>query len=81
MVRQRFEVIGKISDVQTIAVRFSIRERLQLERLYGSGRWRKLKGHALVKLEDGKIRRAEIHWYEAHGIGRRKLKIKKWLAL
>jgi len=75
----KFDVIGKVKDVETIAVRFSIREQEQLNRLYGRGRWRKLKGKALVRTTDGMIRSAEIHWYEAHGIGRRKFKIKKWL--
>ena len=79
VVRTRFEVIGKIQDVETIVVRTSIRDQQQLIRLYGKGRWRKLKGKAMVRTADGMIRRAEIHWYEAHGIGRRKLKIKQWL--
>lgn len=77
----KFEILGEIRSVEIIAIRLSIRELRQLRQLYGKGRWRKLKGHATVKLEDGIIRRAEIHWYEAHGIGRRKLKIKRWLDL
>ena len=79
VVRTRFDVIGDIQAVETLAVRFSIRELRQLIRLYGKGRWRKLKGKAIVRTSDGMIRRAEIHWYEAHGIGRRKFKIKRWL--
>ena len=75
----RFEVIGKIHNVETIAVRFSIKEQEQLIRLYGKGRWRKLKGQAVVRTADGMMKRAEIHWYEAHGFGRRKIKIKKWI--
>jgi hypothetical protein len=67
--------------VETIAVRTSIREQQQLIRLYGKGRWRKLKGKAMVRTADGMMRCAEIHWYEAHGIGRRKFKIKQWLEI
>ena len=75
----QFEVIGDITEVETIATGRSIREFSQLQERYGRGRWRKLKGIANVELFDGTIRRAEIHWYEAHGIGRRRLKIKSFL--
>jgi hypothetical protein len=68
-----FEIVGEISDVETIAVGSSIREVTRLRRAYGSGRWRKLKGEAQVQLGDGRIRLAEIHWYEAHGIGKREI--------
>ena len=74
-----FEVIDEISNIETIAVGKSIRELLQLQEKYGRGRWRKLKGVANVELFDGTIRLAEIHWYEANGIGRRRLKIKRFL--
>jgi hypothetical protein len=74
-----FEIIGKVTDVQIIAVRSSIRELSRLRRSYGPGRWRKIKGEATVRLTDGSIRRAEVHWYEAHGIGRREFKIKDLL--
>lgn len=57
----------------------SVRERVRLRAQFGRGRWRKLKGIALVELQDGRLRKAEIHWYEAHGVGRRKLKIKRFL--
>jgi hypothetical protein len=50
---------------------------MRLRKQYGPGRWRKLKGIATVKLENGNIRKAEVHWYEAHGIGKRKMKIKR----
>lgn len=76
---ETFEIIGKISEVETIAVGTSIREISQLRENYGQGRWRKLKGVARIKLENGKIRLAELHWYEAHGIGKRKIKIKGFL--
>lgn len=57
----------------------SIRERARLRKQFGRGRWRKLKGVATVRLANGRIRRVELHWYEAHGIGRKKLKIKGYL--
>ena len=74
-----FEIIGTIENIETIAVGGRIREIMRLRRQYGSGRWRKLKGIASVRLTNGNIRKAEIHWYEAHGIGRKKMKIKRFL--
>ncbi len=74
-----FEVIGRIENVEIIAVGGNIRDIMRLRKQYGFGRWRKLKGIATVKLENGKIRTAEVHWYEAHGIGKRKMKIKRLL--
>ena len=74
-----FEIIDGIEDVETIAVGGRIREIRRLREQYGSGRWRKLKGTAYIRLTKGSIRRAEIHWYEAHGIGRKKMKIKRFL--
>jgi len=74
-----FEIIGKIENVEIIAVGGSIRDIMRLRKQYGSGRWRKLKGIATVKLENGNSRTAEVHWYEAHGIGKRKMKIKRFL--
>lgn len=74
-----FEIVGEISSIETIAVQTSIREIKLLREKFGRGRWRKLKGIAQVKLQNGRIRRAEIHWYEAHGIGKRKMKIKTFL--
>jgi len=71
-----FEVVGSISDVETIAVGPSIRELPRLRRAYGRGRWRKMKGIATIRLEDGTIHKAELHWYEAHGIGKRDMKFK-----
>lgn len=75
----QFELQSELSEVETIAASGSIRELRRLQKKYGFGRWRKLKGTALTKLPDGAIVRAEIHWYEAHGIGRRELKIKQIL--
>lgn len=74
-----FEIIGNINSIQTIAVGKSIRDIVRLRKQYGAGRWRKLKGIATVRLFDGTIRKAEVHWYEAHGIGRKKLKIKRFM--
>ena len=74
-----FEIIGTIENIEKIAVGGRIREIQSLRKQYGSGRWRKLKGIADVRLINGSIRRAEVHWYEAHGIGRKKMKIKRFL--
>ena len=74
-----FEIIGEITNIETIAVGGSIREIARLRRVYSSGRWRKLKGIATVRLSDGTICEAEVHWYEAHGIGRKEEKIKSVL--
>ena len=73
----RFEIIDPITDVENIAAGSSIRVIGQLRRCYGPGNWRKRKGTATVRLGDGTIRDAELHWYEAHGIGRRRIKIKR----
>ena len=74
-----FEIVGQIEDMETIAAGLSIRELSRLRARYGAGRWRKRKGVANVRLANGIVCRAELHWYEAHGIGRRKLKIKRLL--
>lgn len=74
-----FQIIGEIERVETIAVGRSIREVQRLRRTYGTGRWRKLKGVARVRLPDGIACKAELHWYEAHGIGKRDIKIKRIL--
>ena len=73
----KFTIIGRIRNVEIIAVGNSICDIQRLRRQYGQGRWRKLKGVATVRLKDGTIRVAEIHWYEAHGIGKRDIKIKQ----
>ncbi len=74
-----FEIIGEIASVETIAVGSSVQTIARLRGQFGPGRWRKLKGIATVRLANGMIRNAEIHWYEAHGVGRKKLKIKRFL--
>ena len=71
-----FEIISDITHVETFATGSSIREVARLRKLYGRGRWRKRKGIARVRLEDGTVVLAEVHWYEAHGIGRKDFKIK-----
>ena len=72
-----FEVIGPLRDARSIAVGRAIRELPRLRRIYGRGRWRKRKAVAMVRLSDGFVCKAELHWYEATGIGRRELKIKR----
>lgn len=74
-----FEIVGEISDIETIAVGSRITEVARLRRAYGRGRWRKLKGVARVRLGNGRIRQTELHWYEAHGIGKREMKRKRYL--
>ena len=74
-----FEIVGEIINIETIAIGSKIREIARLREEFGQGRWRKLKGETNVRLINGRIRRAEVHWYEAHGIGKRKMKIKDYL--
>jgi hypothetical protein len=74
-----FEVLGPITEIKIIARGRAIRELPRLRRLYGPGRWRKLKGFAFVRASDGLTYRAEIHWYEASGIGRQEIKVKRFL--
>ena len=74
-----FEIIGEIEEVETIAIGGKIRDIMRIQKQYGPGRWRKLKGMAKVRLESGRICKAELHWYEAHGMGRKKIKIKRFL--
>jgi hypothetical protein len=73
------KILGEITGVAVISSGVSLRIRRRLRKLYGPGRWRKLKGVAQVRLPDGFVVQAEIHWYEAHGVGRRELKIKHLL--
>lgn len=73
------EILGDVVDVEIIAVGSRIREIALLEASHGVGRWRKIKGRARVRLSNGRVRMAEVHWYEAHGIGKKKLKIKRFL--
>ena len=74
-----FQVIGRIEDVETMAVGKAIREVRRLVKLYGRGRWKKRTGIANLRFSDGRMSKAEVHWYEAHGIGKKELKIKRFL--
>ena len=74
-----FTILDDIADVETIARGAGIREIARLRKLYGPAAWRKRKGRATIRVSDGMIREAEIHWYEASGIGKREFKIKRYL--
>jgi hypothetical protein len=74
-----FEILGELSDIETFATASGIREIARLRRVYGRGRWRKRKGIGRVRLADGTVHLAEVHWYEATGIGRKEFKIKQLL--
>jgi hypothetical protein len=74
-----FEVVGAIWEIETIATSGGIRELRRIRRLYGIARWRKMKGVARIRLKDGRIRLAELHWYEAPGIGKKEFKRKRFL--
>ena len=74
-----FKLIGSVRKVEVIASGRGVRSADRLRQMFGSGRWRKLKGEATIEEADGNIREVELHWYEAHGIGRRGWKIKKYL--
>jgi len=74
-----FEIISKITEIEPIASGTGIRDLPRLRKMYGKGRWRKVKGVATVRLQSGRIRLAELHWYEAHGIGRKEIKRKRYL--
>jgi hypothetical protein len=75
----KFELVGQITQIEVIATGSGIRVRRYLRKTYGSGRWRKLKGIVTVRLPNGALRKVEVHWYEAHGIGRKDIKIKRYL--
>jgi hypothetical protein len=79
MAVRRFEVISDITEAEPIAVGRAIRDLPRLRKRYGPGRWRKMKGIATIRLANGRVRRAELHWYEAHGIGRREVKRKRYV--
>ena len=74
-----FEILSEITSIEIIAVGSHIRELRHLTEAYGAGRWRKLKGIAAIRLPNGRVRRAEIHWYEAHGIGKKDIKVKRYI--
>jgi hypothetical protein len=74
-----FEIISEITNIEVIARGRGIRDLARIRRKYGPGNWRKLKGRTTVRLEDSSVHNVEIHWYEAHGVGRKRLKIKRIL--
>jgi len=75
-----FEILGEIHDIETIASGHGIRVLDRLVRQFGRGTWRKMKGIATVRLSSGRVIEVELHWYEAHGIGKRRMKIKRYLS-
>ena len=75
----QFEIVGAIEQIETIASGASVKIRQYLRKVHVRGRWRKRKGNSTVRLANGKLRRVELHWYEAHGIGKRDFKIKAYL--
>jgi hypothetical protein len=77
MFMEDFDIISPIANIETIAIGNSIRELPRLVKFYGNARWRKLKGFASIRYMDGSTCHAELHWYEAHGIGRKEIKIKR----
>jgi len=74
-----FEIVGEITAIETIATGRGVRDLRRLRRSYGKGRWRKMKGIARIRLRSGHVRLAELHWYEAHGIGKKEFKRKRYL--
>ncbi len=74
-----FEIVSDITEIEVIAIGNSIRDLVRLKKQYGDGRWRKMKGIAVIQLSTGRVRKAEIHWYEAHGIGQKEFKRKRYL--
>lgn len=74
-----FEIVGEIQNREVIAQDSGIHDLSKLNARYGSGNWRKCKGEAMIELPNGRIRKAELHWYEAHGIGKRRIKRKRYL--
>jgi len=75
----KFEIVDEIVGVEIIAVGSSIRDLAYLQKMHGRGRWRKLRGFADIRLPNGNVRHVELHWYEAHGIGQKDIKIKRYL--
>ncbi len=74
-----FKITGQIRNIETIASGHGIKNLKRLNRTYGNANWRKLKGICRVKLSDGAVMNAEVHWYEGHGIGKKEIKIKRYL--
>jgi len=79
MILQLREIIGEIRNEEIIAKGSSVKIRKRLEKIYGHGNWKKMKGIAEVLLSDGSVKQAEIHWFEAHGIGKKNIKVKYYI--
>ncbi len=77
--QMNFEILGEIERIEVIATGNGIRENRRLSKSFGPGKWRKMKGEATIKLVNGETRFVELHWYEAHGIGKKSFKVKKYL--
>jgi hypothetical protein len=75
----KFDIIDEIREIETIAKGSGIRDLTRLKKFYGLGNWKKMKGIAHIRLSSGKVRLAELHWYEADGIGKKEIKRKKYL--
>jgi len=75
----RFVIVGQIENIEIIAVSTAIREIARLRKIYGPARWRKMKGYAKIRLESGELLKAELHWYDAQGFGKKEVKIKRFL--
>jgi hypothetical protein len=75
----KFDIIDEIKDIETIAKGSRIRDLTRLKKIYGLGNWKKMKGIAHIRLSSGKVKLAELHWYEAHGIGKKEIKRKRYL--
>ena len=76
---QSFDIVSEISEIEIIAFGNAIRDLIRIQKYYGRGRWRKMKGIALIRLPNGVVRSVELHWYEAHGIGKKEFKRKRYL--
>ena len=74
-----YKLRSEITNIEVIATGRKLRLQKMLSKLYGQGRWRKLKGKALIELPEGRVVEAEMHWYEAHGVGRVDMKVKRLL--
>jgi len=74
-----FKIIGPIQDIEVIAHGYGIKNVNRLNKIYGKANWRKLKGACTIELPNGVIRKAEVHWYEGHGVGKKEVKLKRYL--
>lgn len=74
------EILSPITEIETVTEGKRIRILKYLKKRYGGQHWKKKKRVALVKDPySGLPRRAEVHWFEAHGVGKVEIKRKRWL--